>query len=88
MNAAKGWFSATGSVPVEDDEVIELAELLAGKQRGRFVELADGSYVALIKAQPAMVKILSLGEEVVVQVGDQVYHVLPEAVEEEAGKDG
>ena len=47
VKAAKGWFSATGSVAVDTDEVAELAELLAGTQSGRFVTLADGRFVAL-----------------------------------------
>jgi len=46
----KGWFSAAGTVPLDDDEVAQLAELLAGTPAGRFVALPDGSYVALSEA--------------------------------------
>jgi superfamily II DNA or RNA helicase len=50
VGAANGWFSATGSVGLDDDEIAELAELLAGTPAGRFVALADGRYVALTDA--------------------------------------
>ncbi|MCO4772220.1 MAG: hypothetical protein KDA24_19455, partial [Deltaproteobacteria bacterium] len=50
IGAAKGWFSATGSVDLDDAEVAELAELLAGTQTGRFVALGDGRFVALTDA--------------------------------------
>ena len=48
--ADKGWFSAAGTVPLDDDEVAQLAELLAGTPAGRFVALPDGTFVALSAA--------------------------------------
>ncbi len=48
--ADKGWFSAAGTVPLDDDEVAQLAELLAGTPTGRFVALEDGTFVALSSA--------------------------------------
>jgi len=50
VTAARGWFAATGSVALDDDQIAELADLLAGQQVGRFVALADGRYVALSEA--------------------------------------
>ena len=50
IGAAKGWFSATGSVGLDNDEIAELAELLAGTPSGRFVALEDGRFVALTDA--------------------------------------
>ena len=50
VKAAKGWFAATGSVALDQEEAVELAELLAGTQTGRFVELADGRFVALTES--------------------------------------
>jgi hypothetical protein len=47
VTAARGWFAATGSVALDKDEAVKLAELLAGTPSGRFVALADGRYVAL-----------------------------------------
>ena len=50
IGASKGWFSATGSVDLDDDQIAELAELLAGNPTGRFVALADGRFVAITDA--------------------------------------
>ena len=50
VTADKGWFSAAGTVPLDDDEVAQLAELLAGTPAGRFVALPDGTFVALSEA--------------------------------------
>ena len=50
VTAGKGWFAATGSVALDDEELAQLVELLAGTPVGRFVALADGRYVALTEA--------------------------------------
>ena len=50
VQAAKGWFSAAGSVALDMDEAVELADLLAGTPTGRFVALPDGRFVALTES--------------------------------------
>lgn len=48
----RDWFSATGSVQVDDDTVLGLQQLLKllDTARGRFVQLEDGSFLALTRS--------------------------------------
>ncbi len=45
----RDWFSVDGSVPLDEDQVLEMRFLLdrLGQARGRFVPLGDGQFVAL-----------------------------------------
>lgn len=50
IKSASDWFSATGELKVDDDQVISLArlfELLEASQGSRFLELEDGQFLAL-----------------------------------------
>jgi superfamily II DNA or RNA helicase len=49
ISSARDWFEISGKIAVDEDMVIDMAELLSrlGQARGRFVPLADGRFVAL-----------------------------------------
>ena len=52
INKDKEWFRASGKLQVDDDLVLDLQQLLAGleKTTGRFIQLDDGSFLALTQA--------------------------------------
>jgi superfamily II DNA or RNA helicase len=49
ISAGRDWFEVTGKVRVDEDLVLDMAEILArlGTTRGRFIALDDGRYLAL-----------------------------------------
>ena len=49
MSRSRDWFQMDGEVRVDEELVLDMQDLLTrlGKARGRFVPLADGSFVAL-----------------------------------------
>ncbi len=49
ISSAKAWFELKGQIRVDEDLVLDMAEVLArlGSSRGRFVALDDGRYLAL-----------------------------------------
>jgi superfamily II DNA or RNA helicase len=49
VSSGKEWFSVEGSVAISDDDVLSLQQLLelSAMNKGRFVQLADGEFVAL-----------------------------------------
>ena len=51
MSRARDWFQMDGEVRVDEELVLDMQDLLTrlGKARGRFVPLADGSFVALTR---------------------------------------
>ena len=51
MARARDWFHMEGAVRVDEDLVLDMQDLLKrlGQAQGRFVPLADGSFVALTR---------------------------------------
>lgn len=49
ISSGKEWFSVEGNVAISDDDVLSLQQLLelSAQHRGRFIQLADGEFVAL-----------------------------------------
>jgi superfamily II DNA or RNA helicase len=49
ITSARDWFEISGKIAVDEDMVIDMADLLArlGQARGRFVPLDDGRFLAL-----------------------------------------
>jgi superfamily II DNA or RNA helicase len=49
VSSGKEWFSVEGSVAISDDDVLSLQQLLelSTMNKGRFIQLADGEFVAL-----------------------------------------
>ncbi len=66
MSRARDWFQMDGEVRVDEELVLDMQDLLKrlGKARGRFVPLADGSFVALThKFQKQLQRLGGITEE-------------------------